>query len=146
MSEASESRPTQAVLTYPGTHCKPTERVVNLTLHLDDFRETPGFAWLVLAANAGNLTMPEVSMYLGLIGPQHGRSASWLQRHRKLFQRPGTSNVNNRVNADGKDEQAIAIMRRHPNDSARYLVKLLRERGIHRTREWVQFHRVVSPA
>jgi hypothetical protein len=109
---------------------------VNQVIDVRDFIGTPGFALLVLAANANTLSAPEIERYLQSKGV--GRSLTYLKKRRWMFQPPGT---NNSANRDGKDVRAFKIMSDYPELSIRDLVVLLKERGIKREREWVRIHR-----
>jgi hypothetical protein len=113
-------------------------RAVNQVIDVRDFVGTPGYALLIVAANA-NLSGGEIDRYLKRIAI--GRSRNWIQKRRWLFQPPGTSNPTSPVNVDGKDARAREIMRMFPELSVRDLAAVLKENGVVRSREWVRIHR-----
>jgi hypothetical protein len=113
-------------------------RNVNQVLDVRDFAGTPGYALLLIAANT-NLSVSDIDRFLTTEGVE--RSRNWIQRRRWLFQQPGTANPTSPANADGKEERAAKIMRLNPRLSIRDLVKLLKENGVVRSREWVRMHR-----
>jgi hypothetical protein len=120
------------------------ERDVALSIDVERFRGTPGYALLVVAANT-NLSVGDIERYLReIVGGLDTRGSKWIQRRRWLFQQPGTDNglKNGRApDGDGQAARAVKIMRAHPTLSVRSLVLLLRENGIKREREWVRKHR-----
>jgi hypothetical protein len=113
-------------------------RAVNQVIDVRDFVGTPGYALLIVAANA-NLSGGEIDRYLKRIAI--GRSRNWIQKRRWLFQPPGTSNPTSPVDVDGKDARAREIMRMFPKLSVRDLAEVLKENGVIRSREWVRIHR-----
>ncbi len=117
-------------------------REVALSIDVERFRGTPGYALLVVAANT-NLSVGDIERYLTEgVGGLDARSKSWIQRRRWLFQQPDTDNSKGRTpNGDGQAARAVKIMHEHPNLSVRGLVRLLKEHGIKREREWVRKHR-----
>lgn len=126
-------------------HGNKVEREVNQTINVRDFIGTPGFSLLIVAANT-HLSAADIERYLSIEERQGmanvGRSLSWIKRRRWLFQEPGTNNWKSGVaDLDGQYARAVAIMREHPTESVRGLVKLLKERGISRSREWTRRHR-----
>src|ERR1017187_8287795 len=64
-------------------------RDVNQVINVRDFVGTPGYALLLVAANT-NLSVGDILRYFGCDGV--GRSRSWIQRRRWLFQQPDTNN------------------------------------------------------
>ena len=119
-------------------------REVNQVIDVSKFLGTPGYSALVVAANT-HLSVTDLERFLDFQAketPGVGRSASWIQRRRWLYQQPGTNNAKGREsNEDGKYARAVAVMRENPKLSVRNLTSLLRERRIIRSREWVRKHR-----
>jgi hypothetical protein len=113
-------------------------REVNQVLDIREFKGTPGYALLVCAAN-GHLSIAEILMFLYSQGVERGEN--WVRRRRWLFQPPGTVNRNTAANTDGKDERAIEVIREYPSASLRYVVQILKERGIKRGKDWVREQR-----
>lgn len=128
------------LLTWPGARGTTETRDVNLTINIEDFEGTPGFALLVLAANR-HLSVSALGLALkALWGVERGHT--WIEKRRWLFANPDTTNKPGiKPNADGKDGRALAIMREHRTLSLSLLVKLLAESGIRRSREWVRLRR-----
>ncbi len=136
------------VLTQRGTDWNGHEvlRPVNYALDARDFKDTPGYAWLIIAANP-DLSAAEIQKVLMHAGPQHMRSASWIRRHRWLFAQPGTVQPRGpKRNVDGLDERAFKMIAENPRLSSRQLAGLLRKNGIPRCPEWVRRHRLESVA
>ena len=117
---------------------KLVTREINWTLDIRDRQDDPGFALLVIACNT-HLSVSDLRQLLGTEGIE--RSTGWIQRRRWLFQEPGTVNSQGKPNADGKDERAIDFMLDNPKSSIRQLVRLLSEKGITRSRDWVRRNR-----
>ena len=135
------SHPDKRTMLFEDGHGKQVSRDVHMTLNAADFRGTPIYPWLVVAANP-HLSASDIWLFLmleaqaGLTGV--GRSLSWIRRKRWMSQLPGTVNARGRKpNEDGKDETALAMMQAHPDVSARALVRLLAENGISRGKDWV---------
>jgi len=131
--------PDKVTFTFTDGLDRSAERQVNLTLNALDFKGRPGFALLILAANP-HLSVRVLQMVLEHWGCERGRA--WISKRRWLFQdadsvrSPGV-----KADADGKDAQALMIMRKHSTLSLSRVVRLLRESGIRRSREWVRRHR-----
>ena len=130
---------------HDGRNRKVT-REIRTEVDAKDFRGTPFYPWLIIAANP-HLTVMEVWLWLwheqkaGLDGVM--RSRSWIQRKRWMMRPPGaTSAVGRKPNSDGNDERAVAIIRANPSLSARGLVRLLAEHDIKRGKDWVWMNRV----
>jgi hypothetical protein len=117
---------------------KKETRSINMTLDIRAHRGEPGFALLAIAGNT-HLSVADLHRLLAVEGV--GRSRSWIQRRRWLFQQPDAVNSSGKPNADGKDGFAMTIMRDNPTLSVRQLAKLLSERHIDRSREWVRRNR-----
>jgi hypothetical protein len=115
-------------------------REVNQIIDIRNFKDTMGYAWLLMAANP-HLSATEIQRWLELIGPQHQRGESWVKKRRKLFVPVGKVFPHSPTNRDGKDERAFAIMRQLPTASLRYLVRVLKEYGITRGKDWVRANR-----
>ena len=126
-------------LTWNDWRGKEQRRLVNDTIRLAESAGTPGHASLLMAANT-HLSVSELRKLIASIGVQ--RSDKWIRSRRWLYQQPGTVNPGgHRPNCDGKDAQAVAIMRAHTTLSLRNMVRLLAQHGIRRGRTWVMMHR-----
>lgn len=123
---------------------KEETRVINHVIDIRDFRGTPGYSLLVVAANT-NLSVRDIETFLREVEarelPLVERGRNWVQRRRWLFQPPGTDNYKPQSDLDGKHAQACAIMAANPTLSSRGLHWLLKEHGINRSREWCRHHR-----
>jgi hypothetical protein len=122
---------------------KKITREINLTLDIRDFRGTPGYALLVVAANT-HLSISDIERFLeaeALELPRVLRSRTWIQNRRWLFQQPGTDNYKPQSDQDGKGSKARAIMAANSALSNRDLSELLKKNGIKRSREWCRHHR-----
>ena len=117
---------------------------VNQIIDVREYLGTPGYSMLVVAANT-NLSVAAIEDLLLDVAEEHplvARSRSWIQRRRWLFQQPDTSNFKpTKADQDGRQKQALQIMSLNPKLSACGLSRLLKERGIVRSREWVRKHR-----
>lgn len=125
-------------LGWPDRYGREQTRTINHVINTEDFKDTPGYAWLVIAANP-HLSATDIQVFLQLIGEQHWRSNSWIRRHRWLFQATGKRGV--KRNLDGLDNRAYRIMQDNPKLSNRKMAYLLRERGAPRSAEWVRQNR-----
>jgi hypothetical protein len=134
--------PDKVTIAWTDLRGHKVKRDVALSIDVERFRGTPGYALLVVAANT-NLSVGDLARYLtDVVGGLDARSRSWIQRRRWLFQQPGTDNSKGRTpDGDGQAARAVKIMRANPNLSVRGLVRLLREHAIKREREWVRKHR-----
>jgi hypothetical protein len=122
---------------------KEITREINLTLDIRDFRGTPGYPLLVVAANT-HLSVADIGRFLeaeALELPRVVRSRTWIQNRRWLFQQPGTDNYKPQSDQDGKGAEARVIMAANSALSNRDLSDLLKEHGIKRSREWCRHHR-----
>ncbi len=125
---------TTEALSWTNWRGKREERVINLTIDIEDFLGKPGYALLVIAANP-HLSFSKVVDYLRHKGV--GRTVNWVQRRRWLFH--GEPRL--RTNEDGKDAKALAIMAANPRLSLRDLSLTLKEHGIVRGKDWVRMNR-----
>ncbi len=116
---------------------------VNHMIDVRKFLGTPGYSMLVVAANTEQ-TIANIEMFLEYQAREYPlveRSKSWIQRRRWLFQQPDARNEKGLRNRDGRDKIAVQIMGENPRESARGLVKILKERGITRSKDWCWKHR-----
>lgn len=124
-------------LTWTDLRGREQIRTTNETINIEDFRGTPGFPWLVIAANR-HLSAEVLATWLEGEGENYRRSRSWIAKRRWLFQDPDIVNkVGERPDRDGKDAQAIEILRENRTMSARDLARLLKQNGISRGKDWV---------
>ena len=133
-----------STLTYdqPDGHGRPRVRKINHVVNMQDFKATPGYAWLVIAANP-HLSATDIQALLTHAGEQHWRSTSWIGRHRWLFRKSGeTAASGPKVNRDGRDADALSFIAENATHSSRQLSAMLRKVGIKRGAEWVRQHRV----
>lgn len=129
----------KGTLSWQNGRDKQESREVHYTLDTRNHRGEPGFALLAIAANT-HLSVADLQRLLESEGV--GRSRSYIQRRRWLFQQTDTVNHSgHKPNADGKDAPALTIMRANPTLSVRQLSRLLSEAGIDRSRDWVRRHR-----
>ena len=125
---------------------KKETRSINQVIDIRDFRGTPGYSMLVVAANT-SLSAFHIEVYLRLEArerelPLVERTPSWIKRRRWLFQQSGTNNYKDPPSdADGKHARACEIMAENRTMSVRGLSRLLKERGIKRSPEWCRKHR-----
>ena len=130
---------TKSTLTLTDWRGNKVTREVTVGLDIRDFRGTPGFALLVLAANT-DLSIDVLRRWLALEGV--GRSRSWIDRRRWLFRKPGPANrPGAKADADRQGARAVSIMRENPTLSLREVVRVLKENGITRSKDWVRQHR-----
>lgn len=125
-------------LTWTDWRGRECERHVNDVIEVEKFKGTVGYALLLMAANT-HLSVAD--LYRLLDANEIERGEMWIRRRRWLFQPEGTVNRNTTANQDGKDERAYAIMRDHPTDSLRFVVRILKQHGIKRSKDWVRKHR-----
>jgi hypothetical protein len=128
-----------AKMTFVDGHGKEVTREVHETLDIRKFQGMPGYALLVIAANP-HLSCFNIWRWLRANGV--GRTQSWIARRRWLFQDPSPPGA--KRDPDGQNNRAFTIMTANPRLSVRDLTKLLAERGISRSREWVRQNRVVA--
>ncbi len=109
---------------------------VRMDINAADFAGTAIYPWLVMAANP-QLSANAISTFLFDSGPPAAyRPGHWLARRRKMFFPPGTKRPTARVGPD--HDAALRIMRDNTGLSLRDLVRLLKENGVTRGREWVR--------
>lgn len=136
----SDRQPT-GVLEFHGPSGKPQSRPVNFVIDIRDYKGRAGYPWLVIAANP-HLSVYALWMWLLTEGGKNERGESWIKRRRWLFRDPeevkGAGGI---ANADGRDGRAVNIMRENLTMSSRNLVRLLKEKGIRRGKDWVLKHK-----
>ena len=135
----------RSYLEYPPDRFgRARKKTVNHVTNIKDFENTPGYAWLVIAANP-QLSAHDIREVLRQTGAQHLRSESWINRHRWLF-RVADADVERGPgrNADGLEERALAVIAENSNLSSRQLAGLMRANGIPRGPEWVRQNRVCA--
>jgi hypothetical protein len=125
----------------PDRYGREQVRTVNLTIDIRDFKDRPGFVWLLMAANP-HLSVRELQEILAAVDERLYRPAGWISRRRWMFHGKGKAGA--KPNADGLDEKARSIMAANPNLSCRQMVYLLRKNGILRSPEWVRKNRVAA--
>lgn len=133
----------KTTMSWTNRRGKEETRVINQAINIGDFRGTPGYSMLVVAANT-NLSARDIEMFLSAEArelPLVKRTQSWIKRRRWLFQPPGTSNYKALSDQDGNRARACAIMAENPTLSTRDLSRLLTEHGIKRSPEWCRHHR-----
>ena len=136
----TERKPT-GVLEFDGLSGKRQSRRTNYVIDIRDYKGRAGYPWLVIAANP-HLSVNVLWLWLLSEGGKNERGQSWIKRRRWLFQDPEKTGVAGvQANADGRDGRAVAIMRENPTMSARSLVRLLKEHGIRRGKDWVLKHK-----
>jgi hypothetical protein len=99
-------------------------KTVNVQTRIPDilaYRDTPGFAYLLLAAN------PDVSVsvlrdVLDAIGPHQSHPEKWMYERREFFKVPTLPK--------GVDDRAIQFVRDHMGEPSWKIHKQLRERRI----------------
>ena len=125
---------------------KPQTREVKQHIDIRDLEGTPVYPWLVMAANP-HLSAPDLREFLEMQSGEHPavyRPLHWIQRRRWMCLPAGTAPAANYRDRDGKQAGAAAIMAAHPGLSLRDLTELLRDHGIHRSREWVRRQRYAA--
>jgi hypothetical protein len=134
--------PTWKLTLEPDRYGREQTRTINLIIDIRDFRDKPGFAWLLIAANPA-LSVRDTQEVLASVADAHYRPVGWISRHRWMLHETGKPG--GKRNADGLDAKALKIMAENPRLSANQLVRLLKDNGISRGREWVRKHRVAVP-
>ena len=131
-------RPNKETMRWKDWRGKDVVREVNQVIDIRDYLDTPGYPLLVLAANT-HLSIGDIDEWITMRGFERGRS--WMYKRRRLFQTFDALNSCSKPNQDGRDEQARAIMRANSTCSLRFLVRILKERGIQRGKDWVRLNR-----
>jgi len=126
-------------LTWTDWRGRECIREVNDVIDIRRYKGNPaGLALLIMAANT-HLSISDLQRLLECHNIERGDS--WIRRRRWLFQPEGTVNSNSNGNLDGKDERARGVMQKHPTASLRFLVRVLKENGIFRSKDWCRAHR-----
>ncbi len=108
----------KGTLEWENARGKTESREINYVIDILDHLGEPGFALLAIAANT-HLSVSDLRRLL--IDADIGRSRSYIQRRRWLFQKPDAVNSPGKPNRDGKDARAVAIMARNETLSVRQL-------------------------
>ena len=123
---------------------KQHTREFNQNIDIQDFAGTPGYAILLVAANA-HMLASDIEFFLEQMSRQSeetqsaGRPLTWITKRRSMFQKPGTADAKPAAcDFDGKQKRAMSLMSEHPNWSVRALHRLLKKNGIERSKEWVR--------
>lgn len=95
------------------------------------FRDTPGFAYLLMAANP-NAAVPTLQSVLEAVGPHQARPKTWMYKRRELFKVPSMPK--------GVDPRAIRFVREHMGEPSWKIHKQLRGRHIKCSAQ--QVHRI----
>lgn len=96
--------------------------------------------WLIMAANV-QLSINDLLEVMAAYG--YERTRSWVSRRRWIFFAADyVRNAGRGRDADGQEARAFRIMDEHPHVSAREMARILRERGIRRSKDWVLKNRV----
>jgi hypothetical protein len=85
------------------------------------FRDTPGFAYLLMAANPG-VSVSTLLSVLEAVGPHQAHPETWMYKRRGLFKVPALPS--------GFDERIVAFVEANMNLPAWKLRVLLRKQGI----------------
>ncbi len=85
------------------------------------YRDTPGFAYLLLAANPG-VPVPTLQSVLEAVGPHQSRPETWMYKRRDLFKVPSMPK--------GVDPRAAQFVREHMGEPSWKIHKQLRARHI----------------
>jgi hypothetical protein len=112
-------------------------RLVNQIIDIREFRHCAVYPWLLMAANP-HLSAPDLSE---ITGNASFRPARWINKRRWMCGETRNKG-GNRPNADGRDPLAFKLLGEFRELSLRDMVKLLKENGISRSREWVRVNRV----
>lgn len=105
-----------------------------------DFKGRAGMPWLIMAANV-NLSINQLLDVMAAYGCQ--RTRSWVARRRWIFFDANyVRQAGGQADSDGQQAHAYRLMDEHPSVSAREMVRILRDAGIKRGKDWVLKHRV----
>lgn len=85
------------------------------------FRDTPGFAYLLLAANS-DVSIRVLMDVLDAVGEHQSHPEKWMRERRELFRVP--------TMPKDADPRAVAFVKAHMGEPSWRLSKQLRERGI----------------
>jgi hypothetical protein len=99
-------------------------RTVSVHTRIPDilaFRDTPGFAYLLLAANP-ETPVSVLRRVLEAVGPHQAHPEKWMYERREFFRVP--------TFPKGVDERAIQFVREHMGEPSWKIHKQLRERRI----------------
>jgi hypothetical protein len=114
-------------------------RLVNQIIDIRAFTHYAVFPWLLMAANP-HLSAPDISEYLAWQGEGVFRPVRWVSKRRWMCGPVHSSGP--RRNADGCDTLAFELLAANRDLSLRDMVRLLKENGIQRSREWIRRNRV----
>jgi len=109
-------------------------KTVTLQTRIPDirvFRDTPGFAYLLMAANP-DASVPVLQSVLDAVGPHQVHPETWMYKRRGLFKVP--------TMPKGADPRAIQFVREHMGEPSWKIHKQLRERHIKCSAQ--QVHRI----
>ena len=95
------------------------------------YRDTPGFAYLLLAANP-DVSVSTLCTVLEAVGPHQAHPETWMYKRREFFKVP--------VMPDGVDSRAVRFVREHMGEPSWKICKRLRERHIKCSAQ--QVHRI----
>ena len=95
------------------------------------FRDTPGFAYLLMAANP-DVSVPTLQSVLDAVGPHQSHPGTWLYKRRDMFKVPSMPK--------GVDSRAIQFVREHMGEPSWKIHKQLRQRRIKCSAQ--QVHRI----
>lgn len=85
------------------------------------FRDTPGFAYLLMAANP-DTSVPVLQSVLDAVGSHQSHPETWMYKRRGLFKVPSMP--------EGVDPRAIQFVREHMGAPSWKIHKWLRERRV----------------
>jgi hypothetical protein len=109
-------------------------KTVSVRTHISDilaFRETPGFAYLLMAANP-DVSVSTLQSVLEAMGPRQSHPQTWMYKRRELFKVPSMPK--------GADARAIQFVREHMGEPSWKIRKQLRELRIKCSAQ--QVHRI----
>jgi hypothetical protein len=120
---------------------RPVSRLVNQIIDIREFTHCAVYPWLLMAANP-HLSAPDISE---ITASQDNdavfRPARWINKRRWMCGETRHQGGARR-NADGRDPLAFELLAANRTLSLRDMVRLLKEHGISRGREWVRCNRV----